>query len=95
MQLFYEKYKFTMEKQSKEQIIQQVNTFLVEKLEFEASAIHPEVELKAELGLTSIDVVQIALFLKQTYGIEPQMEDVKAIITLQDLYDYIEQHQTK
>lgn len=78
---------------TKEEIIQQVNTFLVVKLDFEESALQPEVELKMELGMTSIDAVEIALFLKQTYAIEPQMEDVKAIITLQDLYDYIEQHQ--
>lgn len=84
-----------MKPATKDEIVQQVNTFFMKKLDFEENALQPEVELKAELGITSIDVVEIALFLKQTYGIEPQLPDVQAIITLQDLYDYIEQHQAQ
>lgn len=84
-----------MKPATKEEIVQQVNAFLVEKLDFEENVLQPEVELKMELGMTSIDAVEIALFLKQTYGIEPQLPDVQAIITLQDLYDYTEQHQMK
>ncbi len=80
---------------SRTEIEQQVNEFLVDKLELEATQIRPDAELKMDLGLTSIDVVESALFVKQKYGFMPQIEEIKAIITLEDLYDYIEKNQPK
>lgn len=70
-----------------------VNTFLIEKLEIDESLIRPEADLKMDLGLTSLDAIELALFIKETFNIPPQMPDIKAIVTLNDLYNYIEQHQ--
>lgn len=77
-----------------EQIQRQVDAFLIETLELEGTDIKPDAELKMDFGLTSIDVVSIALFIKKTYGFQPEMTDIKGIITLKDLYDYIEQNMT-
>lgn len=79
----------------KEIVAQQMEAFLAERLELEPSQLRPDADLKMDLGLTSLDAVEIALFVKRTYEIEPDMEAVKAIITLQDLYDYIEKHRHK
>ena len=67
-----------------------VNAFLIDRLEYEPSAITPEAELKRDLGMTSLDAVETAIFIKRTFGFQPERGAVKTLVTIQDLYDYIE-----
>lgn len=76
------------------EIQQKVNTFMTERLEYDQSAIMPEKELKRDLGMTSLDAVETSIFIKRTFGFQPERGAVKMLVTLQDLYDYIE-HNTK
>lgn len=76
----------------KNEIQQKVNQFMVDRLEFEPSALTPETELKRDLGMTSLDAVETAIFIKRTFGFQPERGAVKMLVTLQDLYDYIEKH---
>ena len=78
---------------TKPQIIQTTNSFFVEKLDFDASQIYPDAELRRDLGISSVDAVAIASFAQKTFGCPIIMPEIKAIITMEDLYDYIEQHQ--
>lgn len=77
---------------TKQEIIEKVNSFLIEKLEVDPSVVRPEAELRRDMGLTSIDAVQTMLFLKQEYGIQPNEENIGSLVTLQDVYDYIEKN---
>lgn len=79
--------------EQRETIKQKVNTFLIEKLEMEEANLLPEADLKRDLGMTSLDAVETSLFIKREFGFIPQKEDVKALIVLQDLYDYIEKNE--
>ena len=78
---------------TKQEIQSKVNTFMTERLEFEPSALTPEAELKHDLGMTSLDAVETALFIKRSFGFQPERGAIKMIGTLQELYDYIAQHQ--
>lgn len=78
----------------KEEIIEKLNSFLIERLELEPDMVRPDAELRRDMGLTSMDAVQIMLFMKQNFGVQPVEEDLTALVTLEDLYNYIEQHQT-
>ncbi len=78
----------------KEEIIEKLNSFLIERLELEQDMVRPDAELRRDMGLTSLDAVQIMLFMKQNFGVQPVEEDLTALVTLEDLYNYIEQHQT-
>lgn len=78
----------------KEEIIEKLNSFLIERLELEPDMVRPDAELRRDMGLTSMDAVQIMLFMKQNFGVQPIEEDLTALVTLEDLYNYIEQHQT-
>ena len=78
---------------TKDQIIQQTNAFFADVLDFNMSQVTPDTELKRDLGVTSVDAVAIASFVQKTFGCSIVMSELKAIITLQDLYEYIEQHQ--
>lgn len=72
-----------------QEIQEKVNAFLTDRLEYELSAITPEAELKRDLGMTSLDAVETSIFIKRTFGFQPERGAIKTLVTLQDLYDYI------
>ena len=75
-----------------QEIQEKVNTFMTDRLEYEPSAIAPEAELKRDLGMTSLDAVETSIFIKRTFGFQPERGAIKTLITLQELYDYIEKN---
>ena len=77
---------------TKEQIISQTNAFLVHTLDFDPSQITPDTELRRDLGITSVDAVAIATFVQKTFACPVILPEIKALVTLQDLYEYIEQN---
>ncbi len=77
---------------TQQEIQEKVNAFLTDRLEYEPSVIKPEAELKRDLGMTSLDAVETAIFIKRTFGFQPERGAVKMLVTIQDLYDFIEQN---
>ena len=75
---------------TKQQIRSQTNAYLIHTLDFEETQITPDAELRRDLGITSVDAVAIATFVQKTFGCPIIQPEIKALITLQDLYDYIE-----
>lgn len=80
---------------TQQEIQSKVNAFMVDRLEYEPSALTPEAELKRDLGMTSLDAVEMAIFIKRTFGYQPERNAVKTLLTLQDLYDYIAKNTDK
>ena len=78
---------------TQQEIQEKVNAFMTDRLEYEAERLSPEVHLKEDLGMTSLDAVETSLFIRRTFGFQPERGAIKMIGTLQELYDYIEQHQ--
>ena len=74
------------------EIIEKVNAFMVDRLEYDEALLKPEAELKHDLGMTSLDAVETSIFIKRTFGFQPERGAIKTLVTLQDLYDYIEQN---
>ncbi len=77
---------------TQQEIQEKVNTFMTDRLEYDPSAIAPEAELKRDLGMTSLDAVETSIFIKRTFGFQPDRGAIKTLVTLQDLYDYIEKN---
>lgn len=77
---------------TQQEIQSKVNAFMIDRLEYELSMLTPEVELKRDLGMTSLDAVETAIFVKRTFGFQPERNAIKMLVTLQDLYDYIAEH---
>lgn len=78
---------------TKHEIIEKTNAFLIHTLDIDPSWINPDTELKRDIGITSVDAVAIAAFAQKTFDCAIDMRDIKAIVTLDDLYNYIEQNQ--
>ncbi len=75
---------------TKEQIIEQTDAFLIHKLDFDPAQISPDAELRRDLGITSVDATAIASFVQKTFGCTIDMREMKAVITVDDLYNYID-----
>jgi acyl carrier protein len=74
----------------REDIENKINGFLMEEFEIEGSKISPGAHLKNDLGLESLDFVDIAVIVQKEFGLTLKGEEMTAIRTLQNLYDYIE-----
>jgi len=74
----------------KEDIENKINGFLIEEFEIEGSKISPGAYLKNDLGLESLDFVDIAVIVQKEFGLTLKGEEMTAIRTLQNLYDYID-----
>jgi len=73
----------------KEEIIKIINSFLVEEFEIDESKLKPEALLKDDLGLESLDFVDIAVVVEKEFGFKVKGEDMVNVRNLNDLYEYI------
>jgi len=74
---------------TKEEIAGIIKTFLIEEFEIEESKITPSAHLKDDLGLESLDFVDIAVIVQKEFGLTLKGEEMTAIRTLDDLSGYI------
>ncbi|MBO4665651.1 MAG: acyl carrier protein [Paludibacteraceae bacterium] len=77
---------------TREEIEGKVTKFLLEDFEIEPDVIHPEALLKNDLGIDSLDFVDIVVIVEREFGFKPQAVELKQTKTLAAFCDYIEQH---
>lgn len=75
-----------------QEIVEKVNAFLIDRLEIEESVVKPESNLRADLGLTSLDMQELKIYCKRTFGFMPERQDMLKMNTLADVYTYIAEH---
>jgi acyl carrier protein len=73
----------------RENIIKTINSLLIQEFEIDGKDISPTANLKDDLGLESLDFVDIAVIVKKEFGITLKGKDVTSIKTMGNLYDYI------
>jgi acyl carrier protein len=74
----------------REKIEETVRNFLVEELEVDETAIAPEALLKDDLGIDSLDFVDIVVIVERNFGFKIKAEDMADVRTLSQFCDYIE-----
>lgn len=74
---------------SREDIFVFTKKYFTDELEIPASRISPETNLYQDLELDSIDAFNMAGMLEKELDIGIDDEDLKKIITIQDIVDYI------
>lgn len=75
---------------TKQDIIDKVNKFLTEDFEIDQDKIYPEARLKEDVGIDSLDYVDIVVLVHRTFGFKIQNGELKDVKTLSQFYDYIE-----
>ena len=75
---------------TRQEIEEKVRNFLIEDLEIEEDKIAPEATLKEDMGIDSLDFVDIVVIVEKNFGIKIKPEEMASVATLADFYDYIE-----
>ena len=74
----------------KETIVTKVNAFLVDEFEIEENILSPDALLKKDLGIDSLDIVDVIVLIDKEFGIKVKTEELGRLKTLGDLYSFIE-----
>jgi len=76
----------------KNKVVEVINGFLIEEFEIEEDLIHPDATW-SELGIDSLDFVDIVVIIEKEFGFKLTGEDMVNIRTLGQFHDYIYQRQ--
>ena len=71
------------------EIQEKVKAFLVEELEIDEAKIADDARLKEDLGIDSLEVVDVIVLVEQEFGFKMSREDFKDIRTYGDFCQFI------
>jgi len=74
----------------REKIEEIVKDFLIEEIEVEEETIKPEALLKDDLGIDSLDFVDIVVIVERNFGFKIQADEMAEVQNLKQFCDYIE-----
>lgn len=72
------------------EIEEKVREFLIDDLEVEEDKIAPEALLKDDLGIDSLDFIDIVVIVEKNFGFKIKPEEMAGVKTLKDFCDYID-----
>lgn len=75
---------------NRSEIEEKVTNFLVEDLEIEEDKIFPESKLKDDMGIDSLDFVDIVVIVEKNFGFKIKPEEMAGVDTYTKFCDYIE-----
>ena len=73
----------------KEDIRKTVCRFLVDEIELDEDKLEDDARLKEDLGIDSLDFVDIVVICEREFGFKIKSEEMKNVKTLGQFYDYI------
>jgi acyl carrier protein len=74
-----------------EEIKEKVENILVEEFEIEQDKLQPEALLKQDVGIDSLDFVDIVVAIEREFGFKPTAQELKQVKTLGELYTFIQE----
>jgi len=74
----------------RQKIEAKVREFLIEDLEIDEEKIQPEARLKEDIGIDSLDFVDIVVIVERKFGFKIKTEEMTSVKTFNDFCDYIE-----
>ena len=72
------------------EIIEKTNTFLIEEIEVDPALMHPEADLREDLGIDSLDFVDIVVLVERNFGFKLKAEEITGVRTLGAFYQFID-----
>ena len=75
---------------TRNEIDEKVKEFLIDDLEIDEEKIAPEALLKDDLGIDSLDFVDIVVIVERKFGFKIKPEEMTDVKTLAQFCDYIE-----
>jgi acyl carrier protein len=74
----------------RKEIEAKVREFLIEDLEIDEEKITNDAKLKEDMGIDSLDFVDIVVIVEKKFGFKIRPEEMANVTTLKDFCDYIE-----
>ncbi len=71
------------------EIIEKIQSFLIDEFEVEPSKIVPDANLKETLGLDSLDYIDLVVVIEKNFAFKVKPEDFLSIATFQDFCEYV------
>ena len=71
------------------EIEEKVRDFLVEDLEIDEEKIYPQAKLKEDMGIDSLDLVDIVVIVEKNFGFKLKAEEMAGVDTYGQFCDYI------
>lgn len=71
-------------------VTEKVRKFLVEEFEIDEDKIYPDSRLKEDMGIDSLDFVDIVVVVEDIFGFKLNSEEVKQLKTFREFCDYIQ-----
>lgn len=75
----------------KVEVVSVINEFLIDEFEIEEEKINGDAHLKDDLGLESLDFVDIVVIIEKEFNFKVKREEIVEVRTLNDLYKYVEE----
>lgn len=75
---------------TREEIEEKVRAFLIDDLEIDEDKINDDAKLKDDMGIDSLDFVDIVVIVEKNFGFKINPEEMKDVTTLRQFCDYIE-----
>ncbi|MBQ3635422.1 MAG: acyl carrier protein [Bacteroidales bacterium] len=72
------------------EIEEKVKAFMIEDLEIDEDKISDEAKLRDDLGIDSLDFVDIVVIVEKKFGCRINPEEMANVVTLHQFCDYIE-----
>jgi len=74
----------------RKEIEEKVKNFLIEDIEVDEEKIFPEAKLKDDLGIDSLDFVDIVVLVNDKFGFKIKQEEMVGVDTFSKFCDYIQ-----
>ena len=71
-------------------IEEKVKAFLIDDLEIDEDKVFPDAKLKEDMGIDSLDFVDIVVIVEKNFGFKIKAEEMAGVTTLSQFCDYIE-----
>lgn len=75
---------------NRSEIEEKVKNFLIEDLEIEEDKVFPDAKLKEDMGIDSLDFVDIVVIVEKNFGFKIRPEEMVGVDTFTKFCDYIE-----
>ena len=75
---------------TRQEIEEKVKAFLIDDLEIDEEKIHADAKLKEDMGIDSLDFVDIVVIVEKNFGFKIKPAEMQGVTTLSQFCDYIE-----
>lgn len=78
-----------------EKIVEIVNSIFIDLFEIEKEKLQPSANIYIDLGLDSLDTIDLLISFESKFKMKPNAEEIREILTLQDVYHLVHKYYEK